>query len=197
MSLPGATSPSCWWNRTRPWRSRCVRGCTCWTTAATPMPAPQKNSPPTARCARSCCAYRNSGRYRARRLAEAEAVSIRLYEIIYRLIEDIEKALKGMLEPEFREVPLDGQMFSCWSLRSAKLAISLVVRCLKAKSGAMGKVRLHRGDQIIYEGEISSLKREKDDVREVRVGLECGISFKNFSEVTPGDWVECFLVERM
>ncbi len=132
----------------------------------------------------------------ARRLAEAEAVSIRLYEIIYRLIEDIEKALKGMLEPEFREVPL-GRADVLAVFKVSKVGNIAGCKVSQGEIRRNGKVRLHRGDQIIYEGEISSLKREKDDVREVRVGFECGISFKNFSEVTPGDWVECFSVERM
>ncbi len=132
----------------------------------------------------------------ARRLAEAEAVSIRLYEIIYRLIEDIEKALKGMLEPEFREVPL-GRADVLAVFKVSKVGNIAGCKVSQGEIRRNGKVRLHRGDQIIYEGEISSLKREKDDAREVRVGFECGISFKNFSEVTPGDWVECFLVERM
>ena len=132
----------------------------------------------------------------ARRLAEAEAVSIRLYEIIYRLIEDIEKALKGMLEPEFREVPL-GRADVLAVFKVSKVGNIAGCKVSQGEIRRNGKVRLHRGDQVIYEGEISSLKREKDDVREVRVGFECGISFKNFSEVTPGDWVECFSVERM
>ncbi len=132
----------------------------------------------------------------ARRLAEAEAVSIRLYEIIYRLIEDIEKALKGMLEPEFREVPL-GRADVLAVFKVSKVGNIAGCKVSQGEIRRNGKVRLHRGDQVIYEGEISSLKREKDDAREVRVGFECGISFKNFSEVMAGDWVECYLIERM
>ena len=132
----------------------------------------------------------------ARRLAEAEAVSIRLYEIIYRLIEDIEKAVKGMLEPEFRDVPL-GRADVLAVFKVSKVGNIAGCKVTKGEIRRNGKVRIHRGDEVVYEGEISSLKREKDDVREVRVGFECGISFKNFSDVLAGDWVECYTVERM
>jgi translation initiation factor IF-2 len=132
----------------------------------------------------------------ARRLAEAEGVSIRLYEIIYRLIEDIEKAMKGMLEPEFREVPL-GRADVLAVFKVSKVGNIAGCKVTQGEIRRNGKIRLHRGDQVVYEGEISSLKREKDDVREVRVGFECGISLKNFSDVSTGDWVECFAIERM
>ena len=132
----------------------------------------------------------------ARRLAEAEAVSIRLYEIIYRLIEDIEKAVKGMLEPEFREVPM-GRADVLAVFKVSKVGNIAGCKVIQGEIRRNAKVRIHRGDQIIYEGEISSLKREKDDAREVRVGFECGISFKNFSEVTAGDRIECYTIERM
>ncbi len=132
----------------------------------------------------------------ARRLAESEAVSIRLYEIIYRLIEDIEKAMKGMLEPEFREVAL-GRADVLAVFKVSKVGNIAGCKVTQGEIRRNGKVRIHRSDQIVYEGEISNLKREKDDAREVRVGFECGISFKGFSEVAAGDWIECYSVERV
>lgn len=132
----------------------------------------------------------------ARRLAESEAVSIRLYEIIYRLIEDIEKAVKGMLEPEFREVTL-GRADVLAVFKVSKVGNIAGCKVTQGEIRRNGKIRIHRGDQVIYTGEISSLKREKDDVREVRNGFECGISFKGFSDLATGDWVECFVVERV
>jgi translation initiation factor IF-2 len=132
----------------------------------------------------------------ARRLADAEGVSIRLYEIIYRLIEDIEKALKGMLEPEFKEVII-GRAEVLAVFKVSKVGNIAGCKVTQGEIRRNGKARLHRADKIIYDGEISSLKHEKDDVREVRTGFECGISLKGFSDVLAGDWVECYTIERM
>jgi translation initiation factor IF-2 len=132
----------------------------------------------------------------ARRMAEAERVSIRLYDIIYRLTEDIEKALKGMLEPEFREVFV-GRAQILAVFKVSKVGNIAGCRVLEGELRRNGKARVRRGDQVMYDGEISSLKHEKDDVREVRTGFECGISFKGFSEMAVGDVVECYAIERM
>jgi translation initiation factor IF-2 len=132
----------------------------------------------------------------ARRLAEAEGVSIRLYEIIYRLIEDIEKALKGMLEPEFKENFI-GRAEVLAVFKVSKVGNIAGCKVTQGEIRRNGKARLHRADKIMYDGEISSLKHEKDDVREVRTGFECGISLKGFSDVLAGDWVECYTIERM
>jgi len=131
-----------------------------------------------------------------RRMAEVEGVSIRLYEIIYRLIEDIEKALKGMLEPEFKEVFI-GRAEILAVFKVSKVGNIAGCKVTQGELRRNAKARVHRGDQVIYEGEVSSLKHEKDDVREVRTGFECGISFKGFSEMAAGDWVECYAIERM
>jgi len=132
----------------------------------------------------------------ARRLAESEGVSIRLYNIIYRLTEDIEKALKGMLEPEFKEVFI-GKSQILAVFKVSKVGNIAGCRVLEGELRRNGKARVRRGDQVVYDGEISSLKHEKDDVREVRTGFECGISFKSFSEMAVGDVVECYAIERM
>jgi translation initiation factor IF-2 len=131
----------------------------------------------------------------ARRLAEAEGVSIRLYEIIYRLVEDIEKALKGMLAPTFREVSLG---------RAEVLAVFAVSRIgniagCKVVQGEIrrnGRARLMRNNEKIFEGDISSLKIVRDDVREVRQGFECGISLKGFSDYQVGDSIVCYILEK-
>jgi translation initiation factor IF-2 len=131
----------------------------------------------------------------ARRLAEAEAVSIRLYDIIYRLTEDLDKALKGMLAPEFTEKVLGrASVLQVFSLSKG----SKVAGC-KVSEGEIrrnGKARLVRGKDIVYEGEIGSLKHEKEDVHEMRTGFECGIGLKNFSDVQVGDVVICFILEK-
>jgi translation initiation factor IF-2 len=131
----------------------------------------------------------------ARRLAEKEGVDIRLYDIIYRLVEDVEKALKGMLAPEFAPKVIG---------RASVLAVfgltkgGKVSGC-KVTEGEIrrnGKARLYRGKDIAYEGEIGSLRHEKEDVREMRTGFECGIGLKNFNDVQVGDVIECYVLEK-
>ncbi len=131
----------------------------------------------------------------ARRLAESEGVSIRLYEIIYRLTEDIEKALTGMLEPEFKENHL-GKAEVLAVFKISKLGNIAGCRVREGEIRRSGKVRVLRGSQTIFEGEISSLKHEKDDVRDVRQGLDCGIGLKGFNDFIPGDILDCFVIER-
>jgi translation initiation factor IF-2 len=131
----------------------------------------------------------------ARRLAEAEGVSIRLYDIIYRLTEDIEKALKGMLEPEFKEV-VSGQAIVKAIFRISKVGAIAGCRVTNGEIRRGGRVRIIRNNEKIYEGELASLKHERDDVREVRQGFDCGIGFKNFNEFAEGDIIECFTLER-
>jgi len=131
----------------------------------------------------------------ARRLAESEGVSIRLYDIIYRMTEDIEKALKGMLQPEFTEKPL-GKAQVLADFPVSKVGKIAGCRVLEGEIRRNGKVRLMRGTDLVYQGEISSLKHEKDDAREVRQGFECGINLKNFNDVVVGDMLECYLLEK-
>ncbi len=130
----------------------------------------------------------------ARRMAEKEGVDIRLYEIIYRMTEDIEKALKGMLDPDLVETNLGrAQVLQVFSAsKFGKVAGCKVIEG-ELKRGA--KVRVYRGDDIVFEGDLSSLRREKDDVKEVRQGFECGVGFKNFNDIIPGDILQCYTVE--
>jgi len=131
----------------------------------------------------------------AKRLAEAEGVSIRLYEIIYRLTEDVEKALKGMLEPEFKEVQI-GKAEVLAVFKISKLGNIAGCRVTQNEIRRNGKIRVLRNGEKIFEGEMSSLKHEKDDVKEVRQGFDCGISLKNFENFQKGDILECFTLER-
>ena len=131
----------------------------------------------------------------ARRLAEAEGVSIRLYDIIYRLTEDIEKALKGMLEPEFKEVPMGkAEVLAVFNI--SKVGNIAGCRVTQGEVRRNGKARVLRAGKVIFEGDISSLKHERDDVREVRQGYDCGISFRNFDDMQAGDQIECYTIER-
>ncbi len=129
----------------------------------------------------------------ARRLADAEGVSIRLYDIIYRLTEDLEKSLKGMLAAEMEEKPLGkAEVLAVFNISKYGRIAGCRVREGVVRRNA--KARLWRGEDLVYEGEIDSLKREKENVREVREGFECGIHLKNFNEVEVGDMIECFYI---
>jgi translation initiation factor IF-2 len=131
----------------------------------------------------------------AKRLAETEGVSIRLYQIIYRLTEDIEKALKGMLEPEYIETII-GKAEVLAVFKITKLGNIAGCRVTQNEIRRNGKIRVIRNNEKIFEGEISSLKHEKDDVKEVRQGFDCGISLRNFEGFQKGDTLECFTLER-
>lgn len=130
----------------------------------------------------------------ARKLAEAEGVSIRLYSIIYRLIEDVEKALKGMLEPEYVEVTL-GLADVLAVFKITKVGAIAGCRVSKGEIRRNAKARVVRNETEIFSGEFGSLKHEKDDVREVRAGFECGIGLKGFNDFEVGDTIQCFVME--
>lgn len=131
----------------------------------------------------------------ARRLADTEGVSIRLYNIIYRLVEDVEKALKGLLEPELVERVI-GKAAVLAVFKVSKGGTAAGCRILDGEFRRNAPVRLMRAGQEVITTEISSIHREKDDVREVREGMECGITFKNFEEFEVGDLLECFVMEK-
>ncbi len=130
----------------------------------------------------------------ARRSAEAEGVSIRVYKIIYRLTEDIEKALKGMLEPEYVEV-IHGKAEVLAVFKISKLGAIAGSRVLTGEIRRNSSARVIRNEEEIFSGSIGSLKHEKDDVLEVRKGFECGIGLKGFNEFEVGDIIECFSKE--
>ena len=128
---------------------------------------------------------------KARKLAEQEDVEIRTYEIIYKLLEDIEQAVIGMLEPEFVE-QVTGEAEVREIFRVPKLGA--IAGCY-VRSGVItrgSKVRFLRDGTIIWKGDITSLRRFKDDAREVREGFECGIGLSDFQDLKPGDLIETF-----
>jgi translation initiation factor IF-2 len=128
---------------------------------------------------------------KARDLAEAEHVEIRSYEIIYKLLEDIESAMIGMLAPEYEEI-VTGEAEVREVFRVPKLGgiAGCYVRTGQITRGT--KVRFIREGVIIWKGAITSLRRFKDDVREVREGFECGIGLSDFQDLKPGDLIETF-----
>jgi translation initiation factor IF-2 len=132
----------------------------------------------------------------ARKLAETNGVDIRYYSIIYDAIDEIKTALSGMLAPEKRET-ITGQV----EIRQVILVskVGAVAGCL-VTDGVVKRtssVRLLRNNIVIWTGEIDSLKRFKDDVKEVRAGLECGLSLKNYNEIQVGDVLEVFEVQEV
>ena len=131
----------------------------------------------------------------ARALAEQSRVQIRLYDIIYQLAEDLEKAVQGLLTPEDREVE-DGhvEVRAVFSVgRRDKIAGCQV---LDGFVGRNSQVRIARGKELIFTGGVSSLKRFKDDAREVTAGFECGLTVEGFTEFEEGDLLEVFHIER-
>ncbi len=132
----------------------------------------------------------------ARRLAEAEGVSIRLYDIIYRMVEDIEKALKGMLEPEVIETVI-GHAEVRAVFRISKLGNIAGCYVTEGELRRNARVRVLRAGLIIAEGEPQSLKHLQEDVREVRQGFECGLGIKNFTDYAVGDQIEAYIREKV
>jgi translation initiation factor IF-2 len=132
----------------------------------------------------------------ARRLAEAEGVSIRIYDIIYRLTEDVEKALKGMLEPEEKVTTL-GHADVRAVFHISKVGNIAGCRVSDGEIRRNARMRVLRNGAAIHEGTISSLKHLQEDVREVRAGFECGIGLKGFDNIQVGDRLECFVVEKV
>jgi translation initiation factor IF-2 len=128
--------------------------------------------------------------------AETEGVDIRLYDIIYRLTEDIEKALKGMLEPEIREAVL-GKAEVRALFRIPKLGNIAGCFVREGELRRNAKIRVLREGEPIFEGSVSSLKHEKDDVREAREGFECGVGLRGFNDFKKGDILECFTEETV
>jgi len=130
----------------------------------------------------------------ARRLAETEGVSIRLYDIIYRMVEDIEKALKGMLAPEERETVI-GHAEVRAVFRISKVGNIAGCYVTDGELRRNARIRVLRAGQIVAEGETHSLKHLTEDVREVRQGFECGLGIRNFSEFAVGDHIEAYVRE--
>ncbi|MBX0312285.1 MAG: translation initiation factor IF-2 [Sulfurihydrogenibium sp.] len=127
----------------------------------------------------------------ARKAAEEENVDIRVYNIIYQALEDLEKAMKGMLAPTYKEVLLGtAEVRATFKAKSVGTIAGCYVTDGVIKRNA--KARLVRNGVVIYDGEINSLKRFKDDVKEVQKGFECGLTLKNFNDIKVGDIIEAY-----
>jgi len=128
---------------------------------------------------------------KAKELAEREHVDIRIYRVIYEAIEDVKKALEGMLEPVEREVVL-GTAEVRQVFKISRVGTVAGCYVLNGKIVRNARVRLIRNDVEIYEGRLSSLKRFKEDVREVAAGYECGLTIENYNDIKVGDIIEAF-----
>jgi len=132
----------------------------------------------------------------ARNAAEREGVEIKLYKVIYEAVEDVKLALEGMLRPEEREVVLgDAEVREIFKVSR----VGVIAGC-SVRSGVInraGRIRVIRDGVEIYDGIISSLRRFKDDVKEVREGFECGIGVENFNDLKVGDILECYHKEQV
>ncbi|MDM5226173.1 translation initiation factor IF-2 [Cytobacillus sp. NJ13] len=132
----------------------------------------------------------------AKRAADAENVDIRLHRIIYKVIEEIELAMQGMLDPEFEE-KIIGQAEVRQTFKVSKIGTIAGSYVTDGKITRDSGVRLIRDGVVIFEGEVDALKRFKDDAKEVAQGYECGITIKNFNDVKEGDVIEAYIMEEV
>lgn len=129
----------------------------------------------------------------AQKLAEEEKVEIRLYRVIYDVIDDVKRALEGLLEPEFKESVI-GRVEVRHTFRHSKLGTIAGCYVTDGKITNRASGRLLRNGVIIYEGKLSSLKRFKEDVKEVSSGYECGIMLENYNDIKEGDQIEAYVM---
>jgi translation initiation factor IF-2 len=127
----------------------------------------------------------------ARMMAEKEKVDIKTYRIIYEAIGDIEAAIKGMLEPEYKEV-VQGRVEVRATFKVSSVGTIAGCYVLEGKINRGHDIRVIRDGVVINEGKLASLKRFKDDVREVAAGYECGLSIEKFNDIKEGDIVEAY-----
>jgi translation initiation factor IF-2 len=132
----------------------------------------------------------------ASRMAENEGVDIRPYDIIYKLIDDIDLALKGMLEPTYEDVTIGrAEVRAIFRIPNKKQIAGCMVTDGVAARNAL--IRVRRDDQVLYEGQVASLRRFKDDVREVSTGMECGVGVEGFRDFAVGDTLEFYRKEQV
>ena len=132
----------------------------------------------------------------ARATAEKEKVDVRLYTVIYNAIEDMEKAMKGLLAPQYKEVLLGhAEVRSVFKITGAGTIAGCYVQDGKMQRNA--QVRLLRDNVVMFTGKLSSLKHYKEDVKEMGTGFECGMSLEGYNDIEEGDVVECYIMEEI
>ena len=130
-----------------------------------------------------------------KKLAEQEKVNIRTYDVIYHMIEDIQAAMKGMLEPEY-ELVLIGKAEVRQIFKASKIGVIAGSFVVSGKVARSSDVKIYRNRKLIHEGKIESLKRFKDDAKEVLEGFECGISIEGFNDIEVGDVIEAYQLKE-
>jgi len=132
----------------------------------------------------------------ARRMADASGVDIRQYDIIYKLIEDVDKALKGLLEPVYADkVTGHAEVRQTFRIKS----LGMVAGCIVRDGVALREAKAHvlRGEQVVFDGPVHSLKRFQEDVKEVRTGFDCGVALAGFDDYKENDIIEFYVKERV
>ena len=133
---------------------------------------------------------------KAREAANRDGIDIRYYRVIYQAIEDMEKAMKGLLTPEFRENVIGhAEVLNVFKITGVGMVAGSYVTDGKLQRNA--QVRLLRDNVVVYEGKLSSLQRFKDAVKEVADGYECGVCLENYTDIKEGDIIECFIMEEI
>jgi len=132
----------------------------------------------------------------ARSLADEEGVDIRLHTVIYHVTEEVEKAMLGLLDPEEREVDL-GKAEVRETFRIPRIGVVAGCHVSEGRIERGSLARLLRDNVVIYEGRLSSLRRFKEDVGEVRSGFECGIALENFQDIKPGDMIDAYRIDKV
>jgi len=132
----------------------------------------------------------------ARDAAERSGTEIRYYNIIYDLVDDIKKAMSGLLAPTLREERLgEARILQVFGVSKVGKVAGCLVQDGRVERGA--HVRLIRDNVVIHEGKLSTLKRFKDEVKDVGSGQECGMAFENYQDMREGDIIECYRVEEI
>jgi translation initiation factor IF-2 len=133
----------------------------------------------------------------ARRSADSQGVEIRLYQVIYKLFEDIELALKGMLEPVYADKTIGvAEVRQVFRISKVGVIAGCMIKEGEARRNAKARVR-RGGEVIVQQNGVSSLKRMQEDVREVRTGFECGVGLSDFEAFEVGDLIEFYITERV
>ena len=133
---------------------------------------------------------------KAKEHAERSKIDVKLYRIIYEAIEDVKNAMKGMLAPKFEDIYL-GKAEVRETFRISGVGTVAGCYVVDGKIIRNAKLRIYRDDVMICEGNVLQLKRFKDDVKEVAQGFECGMSIENFNDIKVGDFIECYIVEKV
>ena len=132
----------------------------------------------------------------AKTLADSNSIDIRLHRVIYDAIEEVEDAMKGMLEPVYKEETI-GQVEVRQIYKASKVGTIAGGMVTSGKITRDAKVRLVRDGVVIYEGELGSLKRFKDDVKEVKAGYECGLTIENYNDIKEMDVIEAYKMKEV